>query len=245
MTRRLPVLSHRSQLLRPLHMWLLGACLPPRCVERPWKKLFSMTKHGQSFARFMARVVFKGPTILVVRGEAGHVFGCYASQSWHKSNKFYGDMTTFVFSVAPVFRIFRASNVNNHFQWLSTRRRARSDFRPEKQHTLGRGGRSKRALRAALPLYAKCWTELLDGGGAQPDVVPQRARRGGAEGPLGASPRPRPRDRDVPRAVLHVRLLLLPLSLPRSPLSKPPRRVKTPPDPPPLRFPHCTNPHAP
>ena len=175
------MLSHRSQLLRPLHMWLLGACLPPRCVERPWKKLFSMTKHGQSFARFMARVVFKGPTILVVRGEAGHVFGCYASQSWHKSNKFYGDMTTFVFSVAPVFRIFRASNVNNHFQWLSTRRRARSDFRPEKQHTLGRGGRSKRALRAALPLYAKCWTELLDGGGAQPDVVPQRARRGGGQ----------------------------------------------------------------
>ncbi|KAJ1490264.1 TLD-domain-containing protein, partial [Baffinella frigidus] len=120
MTRKLPLLSHRSQMLQPRHMYQLGAHLPSRCAERPWKKLFSMTKHGQSFSSFMNRILFRGPTVVLVRDEAGHVFGFFASHSWHKANKFYGDMASFVFSIVPTFKIFRSSNVNNNFQWLST-----------------------------------------------------------------------------------------------------------------------------
>lgn len=37
----------------------------------------------------------KGPTILVVRDKQGHVFGGYASDSWTKNGKFFGEVIVF------------------------------------------------------------------------------------------------------------------------------------------------------
>ena len=34
----------------------------------------------------------KGPTLLVVRDKKGHVFGGYASESWTKNGKFFGEV---------------------------------------------------------------------------------------------------------------------------------------------------------
>ena len=37
----------------------------------------------------------KGPTVLVVRDKQGHVFGGYASESWTKNGKFFGEVIIF------------------------------------------------------------------------------------------------------------------------------------------------------
>ncbi|MGB1601087.1 MAG: TLD domain-containing protein, partial [Promethearchaeia archaeon] len=92
--RKLPRLRRRSLLLSDELLWLLSPCLSEQCLARPWKRLFCSVRHGQSFARLVSRVVFKGPTLLAIKDTGGHVFGVFAPVSWHKDNKFFGTSQT-------------------------------------------------------------------------------------------------------------------------------------------------------
>mmetsp|Transcript_14574 Transcript_14574/g.49747 ORF Transcript_14574/g.49747 Transcript_14574/m.49747 type:complete len:476 (-) Transcript_14574:336-1763(-) len=118
--RNVPRLARKSRLLSDEVLWIFGPQLPPTCVQKPWKQLYSSVKHGKSFSRFMSKILFRGPTLLIFKDKLGCVFGGFASVSWHKSNKFYGDGRCFLFSSSPRMKIFPASNVNNNFMWLST-----------------------------------------------------------------------------------------------------------------------------
>jgi len=87
-----------------------------------------------------------GPCIIVVRDKDGHVFGGFASQSWHLSPKFYGiargslvrgqhslfslssddscraflgDERCFLFSVRPKLMLYLAVGGNDNFQYLN------------------------------------------------------------------------------------------------------------------------------
>lgn len=50
---------------------------------------------------------FQGPSLLLVRDKAGHVFGGYAPAPWAKQGTFYGDASTFIFSLQPSTQVRR------------------------------------------------------------------------------------------------------------------------------------------
>lgn len=81
---KIPMLGRRSKLLRDEHLWVISGFINDNCLRRPWKRLYCSVRHGQSFSRFMSRMIFKGPTVMVIKDKAGCIFGAHAPLSWHK-----------------------------------------------------------------------------------------------------------------------------------------------------------------
>eukprot|EP00897_Mesotaenium_endlicherianum_P002421 jgi/Mesen1/2206/ME000152S01292 len=64
-----------------------------------------------------ARILVPGPTVVVVRDKGGSVFGGFASHPWARSSEFFGDMKSFLFSLAPACAVYRPSGANANIQW--------------------------------------------------------------------------------------------------------------------------------
>lgn len=83
-------------------------------VQVEWELLFSSAQHGHSFNALLMKVLDAGPTLLLVRDKQGHLFGGFASESWHKNGQFYGvpeliaAIKTKCFKVLSLFRPFRS-----------------------------------------------------------------------------------------------------------------------------------------
>ncbi|EFJ52534.1 hypothetical protein VOLCADRAFT_116007 [Volvox carteri f. nagariensis] len=120
---RLPVLlqlgkaAAGSTLLQPVWTWVLASRLPPaQRVE--WRLLFTSQRDGKSFSTFFGRLsAAPGPTLLLLRDAEGALLGGYASQPWAKSGIYYGDVSSFIFSLLPILQVFPATGVNDNFQW--------------------------------------------------------------------------------------------------------------------------------
>ncbi|XP_022190634.1 MTOR-associated protein MEAK7 isoform X2 [Nilaparvata lugens] len=87
--------------------------------QRQWRPLFSTGSHGESFSMLVGKIAERGPTIIVVEDEAGHVFGGVTSHSWLVSPKFQGDSTCFLFTLRPLVSVFHATGFNDHFMYLN------------------------------------------------------------------------------------------------------------------------------
>ncbi|KAL3142937.1 hypothetical protein ABBQ38_003222 [Trebouxia sp. C0009 RCD-2024] len=109
-------ISETSCLLSPQFAWLLSSRLPAKQSDT-WELLFYSNKHGQSFNTFMGKVAGKGPTMLLVKDKAGHVFGGYASEPWLKNGKYYGNFSSFLFQLLPSVAVYTPSGVNQNFQY--------------------------------------------------------------------------------------------------------------------------------
>lgn len=73
-----------------------------------WRCTFNSDRDGKSFNTLIARMgAFQGPSLLLVRDKAGHVFGGYAPAPWAKQGTFYGDASTFIFSLQPSTQVRR------------------------------------------------------------------------------------------------------------------------------------------
>ncbi|MEW5305231.1 MAG: hypothetical protein WDW36_007787 [Sanguina aurantia] len=106
-----------SLLLQPPLIWLLSSCLS-RDLCQEWRPLFNSERDGKSFNTFLGRAqASPGPTLLLVKDAAGHLFGGFAPLPWVKSGAFYGEFTTFIFRIEPVAQVFRATGINSNFQW--------------------------------------------------------------------------------------------------------------------------------
>ena len=77
-----------------------------RCDAIELRPLVQSRTHGLSYATVLGRLRRQGPSVLVVRDKGGFVFGCYASESWERRTRFYGDSKCFVFSLSPLLRRF-------------------------------------------------------------------------------------------------------------------------------------------
>mmetsp|Transcript_6547 Transcript_6547/g.12713 ORF Transcript_6547/g.12713 Transcript_6547/m.12713 type:complete len:472 (+) Transcript_6547:206-1621(+) len=117
---QMPTLSRPSALLKEAHLFALARQMPRHCLEAPWKLLYNSNKHGQSFARFTSKILFKGPTVIVIRDKGGASFGMFAGVSWRRHNQFYGDASSLVFSLTPKCKVYRSSGVNKNYQFLAT-----------------------------------------------------------------------------------------------------------------------------
>jgi hypothetical protein len=84
----------------------------------PLKLLFSSKTSGASFSTLVQKIMFQGPTLVIMKDEDGYIFGAYADQDLEQRPKFYGTDRSFLFTIRPKFRIYRPSGVNNNFQYL-------------------------------------------------------------------------------------------------------------------------------
>lgn len=111
-----------ASLLQPLHAWLLVAHLKLDCQES-WQEVYNSKKHGKAWPSFAAKVSGRGPTLVLIKDTAGHLFGGYAPDSWEKQkNSFYGDegYSSFVFRLHPVTSIHKPTGLNTNFQYFAS-----------------------------------------------------------------------------------------------------------------------------
>ncbi|XP_043980627.1 MTOR-associated protein MEAK7 [Gambusia affinis] len=110
--------THLTVLLDVPTLMFLAQQLPDGC-NAPWRLVFSMQLHGESFTKMAAALQHHGPTMLLLRDSRGHVFGGYASTAWELKPQFQGDSRCFLFSVFPTLRVYTATGYNEHFMYLN------------------------------------------------------------------------------------------------------------------------------
>jgi hypothetical protein len=91
----------------------------PQQYQLEWRFLFSSEIHGESFSTLIGRIVNQGPSVLVVEDRNGYMFGGFAPANWSLSPNFFGDDSSFLFTLAPRMRIFPSTGYNQHFQYLN------------------------------------------------------------------------------------------------------------------------------
>jgi len=94
--------------------------MPDRHSMERWEMVYSTTKNGISINTFYTKVVERAPTLIVVEDSNHHVFGCYASEPWVKTNQeYYGNGESFLFKIKPVCKVFKWSKINDYFMFSS------------------------------------------------------------------------------------------------------------------------------
>ncbi|KYQ94375.1 hypothetical protein DLAC_04673 [Tieghemostelium lacteum] len=119
----IPKLDASSKLLNDQYIKVINSYLPNDDFRKTWKLLFSSTRDGHSFNRFVHHVADKGSTIVLVKeeGDKGHIFGGFAMEPWKpKYPKFYGTEKGFVFRLHPEIEVYRPTGADVNFQYLNT-----------------------------------------------------------------------------------------------------------------------------
>ncbi|XP_072388479.1 MTOR-associated protein MEAK7 [Diabrotica undecimpunctata] len=91
----------------------------PQQYQLEWRFLFSSQIHGESFSTLIGRIVNQGPSVLVVEDSNGYTFGGFAPANWELNAKFFGDDSSFLFTLAPRMRVFTSTGYNQNFQYLN------------------------------------------------------------------------------------------------------------------------------
>ena len=116
----------QSALLTSGQAEALVSALPRRFKLGNWQLIYSTARDGTSLKTFFRKSDKLSPTVLVIRDDAGYVFGCFAPESWmtagssnYQKNKYYGTGETFVFQLVPSMIAYRWSRENNYFMTSS------------------------------------------------------------------------------------------------------------------------------
>ncbi|KAF7270287.1 MTOR-associated protein MEAK7 isoform X1 [Rhynchophorus ferrugineus] len=91
----------------------------PQQYQVEWRFLFSSEIHGESFSTLIGRIVNQGPSVIVLEDRSGYVFGGFAPANWTLGPNFFGDDSSFLFTLSPRMRIFPSTGYNQHFQYLN------------------------------------------------------------------------------------------------------------------------------
>ncbi|KAG5899547.1 hypothetical protein JTB14_008233 [Gonioctena quinquepunctata] len=92
----------------------------PQQYQLEWRFLFSSEIHGESFSTLIGRIVNQGPSVLILEDKNGYMFGSFAPANWDLSPKFFGDDSSFLFTLAPRMRVYPSTGYNQHFQYLNS-----------------------------------------------------------------------------------------------------------------------------
>ncbi|CAH1116496.1 unnamed protein product [Phaedon cochleariae] len=91
----------------------------PQQYQHEWRFLFSSEIHGESFSTLIGRIVNQGPSVLVLEDKNGYMFGGFAPANWELGPKFFGDDSSYLFTLAPRMRVYPSTGYNQHFQYLN------------------------------------------------------------------------------------------------------------------------------
>eukprot|EP00096_Caligus_rogercresseyi_P005357 TRINITY_DN2066_c0_g1_i1.p1 TRINITY_DN2066_c0_g1~~TRINITY_DN2066_c0_g1_i1.p1 ORF type:complete len:489 (+),score=221.71 TRINITY_DN2066_c0_g1_i1:194-1660(+) len=90
-------------------------------LRKKWRFLFSTKKHDPS--EFAQRLVYQGPTLLIIQTEEGHTFGAFASTSWGDTEGGWsGNGDSFIFVIKPKMACFYSTGKNERFLFGSESR---------------------------------------------------------------------------------------------------------------------------
>eukprot|EP00210_Caulerpa_lentillifera_P000566 g547.t1 len=116
-------LSVPSGLLDEEQVRCVTSGVPPRHRHAMWNLLYSTERHGMSLQTLLRKAQGSSPTVLVIKDSSHFVFGCYCSEAWKISQRFYGTGETFVFQMEP-YRVYypwkQESKIANNFFMFAT-----------------------------------------------------------------------------------------------------------------------------
>jgi hypothetical protein len=117
----LPELCEGSTLLlSEAHIRFLARKLPAE-QRRRWRLLFTTSRDGCSFTRFIALTSKRAPCFLIVRDTGGHCFGGFAAAPLTVHSHFGGDYASFLFSLGPgAPAAYHASGENANLVYLNS-----------------------------------------------------------------------------------------------------------------------------
>ena len=96
----------------------LRSALPTSLSLCDWNLLYAASRDGYSLETFYERAVGKGPTLLIVADDRGHLLGGFSSASWERptgNGRFTGTGESFVFTVSPKFATYAWTGKNSEF----------------------------------------------------------------------------------------------------------------------------------
>ncbi len=96
----------------------LRRALPASLSLCDWNLLYAASRDGYSLETFYERAVGKGPTLLILADDRGHLLGGFSSTSWERptgTGRFTGTGESFVFTVAPKFATYAWTGKNSEF----------------------------------------------------------------------------------------------------------------------------------
>jgi hypothetical protein len=113
----LPSLSTESHLLNDLMIQQIVERLPDYLKHREWDLIFRPDRNGWSLHTFYRNCENYGSNVFVVKDDGHFVFGGFASTSWVRSRKFYGNGECFLFTFKDSQEIqsFFPTLVNNYY----------------------------------------------------------------------------------------------------------------------------------
>ena len=101
--------------------------------KQEWTKLFDSEAHGMSYENLnQALIGYGGPTLIVITDTLGNSFGALSHTVWKESPLYYGDTRNMLFSLWPVFSVYRARHSHQHaedtenYQYLNNISRTKS-----------------------------------------------------------------------------------------------------------------------
>ena len=105
MPERQSVLAYCPRLLTPSMLRQIMNHLPDAVQTMTWRRLFSLSRDGDSFLTMLNRCHNYSKTIIVIETTDGHILGGYASAPWDKQigtmRSFYGSGQSFLFATHP------------------------------------------------------------------------------------------------------------------------------------------------
>ncbi|EGF79218.1 hypothetical protein BATDEDRAFT_37107 [Batrachochytrium dendrobatidis JAM81] len=110
------LLSNESCYVLDLAMRNSGLDLPD------WSLSFSTKLHGQSWTIFLNAIIPPASSLIILRDRDGYIFGGFASMPWTTNPHFYGESSSFLFSISPKMEIYRSTGINTNHQYLNTGR---------------------------------------------------------------------------------------------------------------------------
>merc|ERR1712126_113859 len=88
--------------------------------RKNWRFLYSTLSHARSLQEMVAKISYKGPTIMIIKDSDGNMFGAHASTSWcNTEGGWVGNGECFIFSIQPKMAIFHSTGKDENFQMLS------------------------------------------------------------------------------------------------------------------------------
>ncbi|XP_017465563.1 PREDICTED: TLD domain-containing protein 1 [Rhagoletis zephyria] len=100
------------------HIIFVNSNLPNE-YRNKWRFLFSSKIMGESFSTMLAKIVNKGPTLLVVEDEDRYVFAGFCPVSWSLKSQFFGNESSMLYTLSPEMRCFNSTGYNDHYQYLN------------------------------------------------------------------------------------------------------------------------------
>ena len=86
--------------------------ISPKNINFTTKLLFRKSKNGDSFDEFHRLCDNKGKALVLIEGEEGFIIGGYTTKNWDKSNEWYKDDDSFLFSLTKgkIFPIIKGKD---------------------------------------------------------------------------------------------------------------------------------------